>query len=826
MLLKDKLPGARLQPLEQVTVLGAGAGTLTARDGCGREYLRVKSTPEVTFTIGGAAGEQSILLEDAAGRVIETLRFRVDPRTRIDESSGAFRELLELLHFTMADEPMEHFIRYNGKTYFFFVGWLRDHVHTLKGMKYFDSNLYSGIELYRDSQRADGMIWDNVHRRQPPSTERNHWGARFYYGDFERTFDDGTAQFTRIPVENDVEYLFVEGIYYTWKATGDDAWMASCLDAAIRACEYTVNSPYRWSQKFGLLKRGHTIDTWDFQNEADCLSDFAGWPDPMAIRPEKTRFGIMYGDNTGYAVGCEYLAEMLEQVGRGGEAVKYRQRGAEIRERLNKVSWNGRYFTHHVPEDPRLDRDLGIDETTQVSLSNTYSLNRRISHQQCAAILKTYLGLKDTLPPGSPGEWYLIYPPFPRGYGGHDAEWQYMNGGVSPIVAGELARGAFEHGFEFYGVDILRRVLELGNRYGKMLHECYTGAFPPAPPRTFQAVNLLPFANCDASLVDSPETPNWKRGEHPELVNLPKGSQTFHAIPFNLLEGPAGALALSSQPGYAREIEVPVNAKAGSVYLLHTLTRGEIAGTLSVNYADGSTQSAYVRLGTDVLPLNHWVDHTLRRDEHDKVRAEIAWTERHPQHHNIYVTVTGFDTDAEKEIRSLSFKAADDGALWFVLGVSVSDAPVWFRAKPISFGIPRGWGAAACTYALIEGLAGVVDDDTAYRSVSLSPRWAAAGVDTAQVTVHYPASGGYVTYQYEINETEKRLRLTVTGSGQKIALRMLLPASVQSVKSARVDDQPAAFQITSIETSRYINMDIPLTGVHTIEFTIDIFPSN
>jgi len=458
-----------------------------------------------------------------------------------------------------------------------------------------------------------------------------------------------------------------------------------------------------------------------------------------------------------------------------------------------------------------------VDESTQVSLSNTYSLNRRISHEQCTAILKTYLGLKENLPPGSPGEWYLIYPPFPRGYGGHDVDWQYMNGGVSSIVAGELAHGAFQHGFESYGVDILRRVLDLGNQYGKVLHECYTGAFPPEPPRAFRTVNLLPFANCDTSLVDSPETPGWKRGLHPDLVNLPKGKQTFCAIPFDLLAGPTGALAISNRTGYASEIEVPVNAKAGSVYLLHTLARGDIAGILTVNYADGSIQSDYVRLGMDVLPLNHWVEHTLRRDEHDKVRAEIAWTERHPQHLNLYVTVAGFDTDAEKEIRSLSFKAADDGAMWFVLGLSVSDAPVWFQAKPISFGIPRGWGAAACTYALVEGLAGVVDDDTAYRNVSLSPRWAAAGVDLADVMIHYPASDGYVAYRYSIDTRGSTIRLDLTGSGETCACHVLLPEGAKAARSVTVDGKSVAFKNVTVEQSVYADFDLVLSGLHHVE---------
>lgn len=813
MFIENHFPGQSIFPLQTLTVRQVPSGLLTVSDGRGRLYFSQRVSGEVSFQVGGAAGWHAIHITDANGVEIASAQFRVEARTQIHESSGQFQSLFDICHYTMADEPLKHYIRYQGKTYYYLVDWLRDHVHTLKGMKYFEPKLHTGIELYRDSQREDGMIWDNLHRREPPGIHPNDWGARFQYADFERTFEDGTAQFTRIPVENDVEYLFVEGIYYTWKATGDTAWMASCLSAAIRALEYTITSPYRWSDKFGLLKRGHTIDTWDFQNEEDCLSDFANWPDPMAIHPQKTRFGVMFGDNTGYATACEYLAEMLEAVGRGSEAPVYRQRAAEIRQRLDAISWNGRFFTHHVPEDPNVKRDLGVDESTQISLSNAYSLNRRISHEQCAAILQTYRQLRDNLPPAAPGEWYLIYPPFPKGYDGHCVPWQYMNGGVSPIVAGELAHGAFEHGFEDYGVDILRRSLELANRYGRMFHECYTGAFPPPPPRSFQTVNLLPFANCDSTLNDSPATPAWTPGEHPELGRLPKGKQTFHDIPFEIDR----ALALSSHAGYAQTVEIPVNARAGAVYLLHTLARGEIAGTLTVHYADGSAQTSYLREGKDILSINHWAEQSLPAENRPKIRAVTAWQDYQPNHMHVYVSLTGFDTDPQKEIRSLTLQAATDGALWFVLGVTLSDSPVYLPPNPLSYGIPRGWGAAALTYALVEGLAGVVDEAVAFERVCLAPRWPAAGVDKAEVTIHYPACNGYAAYHYHLDEAGKRLTLTFTGSGERARLRLLLPESAASVSSLTLDGAPAAYQMTSVERSCYLELDLPLFRVHTLE---------
>ncbi len=816
MFIANHYPGQRYAPLQTIILHNVPAGLLTVTDGRGHIYLSQPAAGQVAFLVGGTLGWHAARITLDNGVELASVQFRVEAHTYISESSGQFRDLLDICYYTIADEPLTHYTRYQGKTYYYLVEWLRDHVHTMKGMKYFEPKLRSGIELYRDSQREDGMMWDNVHRREPPGTTRNHWGARFYYGDFERTFDDGTAQFTRIPVENDVEYLFVEGIYYTWKATGDTAWMVSCLEAAIRALEYTIHSPYRWSEKYGLLKRGHTIDTWDFQNEEDCLSDFAGWPDPMAVHPEKTRFGIMFGDNTGYAAACEYLAEMLETVGRGDEAQTYRQRAADIRQRLNAIAWNGRFFTHHIPEDPNVRRDLGVDESSQISLSNTYSLNRRIAHEQCVAILRTYRELKNNLPPGSPGEWYLIYPPFPKGYDAHCVPWQYMNGGVSTIVAGELAHGAFEHGFEEYGVDILRRSLELANRYGRMFHECYTGAFPPPPPRSFQTLNLLPFAGCDSSLNDSPATPTWTPGEHPELNRLPKGQQMFHDIPFHVDR----ALALSAQSGYAQTVEIPVNVRAGAVYLLHTLARGQIAGTLTIHYADGTSQTACVREGQDILAINHWAEQRLPAENRPKIRAAVAWQDYQPRHLHVYVTLTGFDTEPQREIRALTFKAAEDGALWFVLGVTLSDSPVYLPPNPLSYGIPRGWGAAALTYALIEGLAGVVDEATAFERVLIAPRWPAAGVNDAEVTIHYPASDGYAAYRYTLDETQKRLALTITGSGKHARLRILLPESASSVSSVTHDGAPAAYHISQVEESRYLELDLPLTGVHTLDIQL------
>ena len=63
-----------------------------------------------------------------------------------------------------------------------------------------------------------------------------------------------------------------------------------------------------------------------------------------------------------------------------------------------------------------------------------------------------------------------------------------------------------------------------------------------------------------------------------------------------------------------------------------------------------------------------------------------------------------------------------------------------------------------------------MDEDVAYRVAGVSPRWPAAGTNAAQVTVHYPASNGYVSYDYRHDPAKREIALTVTGSGEKAEL--------------------------------------------------------
>ena len=592
MYLLNHTPGRRYAPLETLEIHDAAGGALIVSDGARRVYLRTSAADSLRFTVGGAAGLHTILHVTAANKLIDRVYFQVEAVTQFDEASGVYRDLFAHALYALIASHEHTAIRWNGEIYRTFAPALRDHVGALRAMIYFDMHVRRGLNLFRDSQRNDGMVWSGV----VAASAVDSLQERFADGDFLQPFTDGSAAFSRIPVEADTEAVFVTGVYAAWQATGDDGWMQESLDAAVRSLDYSVHSPYRWSEQFGLIKRGYTIDNGNVLAQEE--RSIAG--DAQRITPEQTRFGIMFGDNTAYIAACRALAAMLDHAGRSAEAERFRERADSIQAKLDQASWEGGFFIHHVPEQYGLIRDFGVDEDSQFSQSNAFSLNRGISHEQATAIIQQYQALRNTLAETAPAEWVTIYPPFAHGFGAGQT-----NGGASVLVAGELARGAFAHGFEGYAVDILNRVAELAAANDRTIHAFY-----------------------------------------------------------------------------------PATAGEGS-------------------------------------------------------------------------------------------------------------------AKP---------AAAAVINALIEGLAGVNDQAAICSRVLVAPRWLAAGVDEAQVTVGYPASGGYLAYRYQHNSANRQLFLTITGSGERANCHVLLPTFAQKLQIT-LNDAPIAYRISTVEQSRYADFDLDVLGV-------------
>ncbi len=793
--------GWTASPLETLELVGAQGSRVSVCDAEGREYLNAPATPEMTFTVGGALGTHMVRVFDAKGTVLRKTAFETSAATAIHDTRGDYRDLLAICDKTMrcynpaGAIPFE----WNGKTYYWFVHWILDHCHTAKGMQFLSPHTRGLVDMMKKVQREDGMIWSNVNRDHGPGHFDTAYGPDGY-----AVRRDGLL-LVRQPVENHCEYNYVETIYMAWKGSGDDRWMKSCLDSAMRALDYTINDRARFSKKLGLLIRGYTIDSWDFQVQDEYAVDL-GQGNAMRIDPERTKMGAFMGDNTGYAFACQCLAEMLECAGRGKEAQTYRRRRADILSRLAELMWNGRFYQHRLEEDPAVVRNLEVDEKRQIVMSNAYSLNRSISHEQCVAILETYLALKAHLPNRSPGEWYAIYPPFGRGFGGHGSRWQYMNGGVHGHAAGELARGAFEHGYEKYGAGILARMLELGRKHGGTVKFAYTGAYePPPPPQQFTPVDISTLANMDLWDQGAEGVPHWMMEEDSgnDMRNVPVGDVVLEGVPYRIADpaanGRRAAIGVSLRERFAPQAVVPVNQTAGAVYLLHTcgaMGPSNIAAAMTLNYADGTTHTKYVVQGRHLS--GWWFPGVKGMD------AGVAWRGPNPRSNDVGLCWAALpNPNPDKQIASIGFSASAEGAKYAVVALTLADRMPYHEPDPVSFGGPDNWSGGCVALALVEGLAGVKNVATALRGVRLSPRWAAAGVNDVDVAIHLPASNGYVAYRYHHDPKARRVDMTVTGSGDCGVLRVLLPPKARRVASASIGGRRTHAVVETVEKSRY-----------------------
>ncbi|MCR4438073.1 MAG: hypothetical protein QHJ34_03420 [bacterium] len=335
--------------------------------------------------------------------------------------------------------------------------WIRDHSEMMRGFKYFERDLTSAVEHFAETQAENGRIFDfftTVPEKLP--SERENW-----------------AKYVRVPVEADVEYRFAKAAFLAWQATGDDGWICRMLPKMEKALNYVLTNPWRWDQEHQLVKRAYTVDTWDFAYTA-------GKHDWLQFQiTGDTYWGIMHGDNSGYYQAFQIMALLHDYFGQRKRASYWRRRAREIRRRMNQVCWNGRFYTHFVKLTPV--EIAGVDEAEQLSLSNPMDINRGVCTQEmAAAIIREYLRRKEQ--GRAFAEWYSIDPPFPDGILGDEklVRGAYVNGGIMPLVGGELAKAALEHGFEWYGVDILRRYYQMI----RTSNATYLWYFPDGTPST------------------------------------------------------------------------------------------------------------------------------------------------------------------------------------------------------------------------------------------------------------------------------------------------------------------------------------------------------
>ena len=333
--------------------------------------------------------------------------------------------------------------------------WIRDYSDMLRGVKYIEKDVFSTVEHFAETQAANGRIFDyfTTFPEKLPC-EKENW-----------------TKYVRVPVEADVEFRFVKAAYLAWQASGDDDWIKRLLPAMERALLYILQSSQRWDKLYNLVKRAYTIDTWDF-----AYTD--GSHEWLQFQiDDRTFWGIMHGDNSGYYEAFQIMARLYSHFGNEKAASAWVSRAASLKRNLNRICWNGKYYTHFVKLNPV--KIPNVDEARQLSLSNPMNINRgTASHEMAVDIIKEYKRRRRTTKAFA--EWFSIDPPFPSGIFG-DAKIKkgaYVNGGIMPLVGGELAKAAFDHGYEAYGIDILIRYYQMIARN----HQTFLWYFPSGRP--------------------------------------------------------------------------------------------------------------------------------------------------------------------------------------------------------------------------------------------------------------------------------------------------------------------------------------------------------
>jgi hypothetical protein len=383
------------------------------------------------------------------------------------------------------------------------------------------------------------------------------------------------------------------------------------MPAVEKALNYVLTDEWRWDKKTRLVKRGYTIDTWDFDYTA------GGHPWLNFQVTDNTYWGIMHGDSSGFYEAFSQVASLYSTLGTRKRALHWKQFAEAFRRRANKVSFNGRFYTHHVHLVPV--KIEAVDEAEQLSLSNPMNINRGLAtHDMAVSIIREYQKRGTAL--SAFADWFSIDPPMPDGIYGDEklVAGAYCNGGLLPLVGGELARAAFEHGFEEYGVEQLLKYESLTKN-----DETYLWYFPDGKPSTVET---------------------------------------------------------STSP--------------------------------------------------DASPTD-------------------------------------------------------------------------------------GWGSSSMLYALMEGLAGVVDQHKLFQRVRLSPRWIAAGRSEASVCASYGASGSSFEYSFGHNDSAKTIELNLQGKS-KVHLHTLLPHGTKAI-AVTVSRKKHRFSNNMVEGSSYVDADVEVNKKAVVE---------
>jgi len=393
----------------------------------------------------------------------------LNAQTTFGKDSGVYGMMLNDLKKSLYENPALKKVTLDGKERLMFVSWIRDHIHTMKAYKYWEKDLGSYLDFFMGRQTPKGMYFDYWESYKDHSVGQlyftNCFDREFYFVDV-----DHQNFFFRMPIEADLEYLLVEGVYTYWQTSGDQAYLKQWLPTLVKGMKYEMNDPLRWSAKNMLVKRPYSIDTWDFTSQPDSLKSVERLLYHIG-NTLATPKGIMHGDNSGMFQASKQLAGLFEATGQPDAAREWDLQGDLFQQRLNSVCWNGKFYSHFIPEEP-VPSQIKTDPINSIGLSNTYSINRGATTPEMAAsIIKTYQEIGEKTKNESMAPWFGIYPFIAPHFGNYKVG-EYMNGAVLPLVGGELTKAAFQNGFEKYAVEQLKVLDQIMEKNARKLPGC------------------------------------------------------------------------------------------------------------------------------------------------------------------------------------------------------------------------------------------------------------------------------------------------------------------------------------------------------------------
>ena len=368
---------------------------------------------------------------------------------------------------------------YDGRTLVFIDGkilmcdknWIRDHVHVMKAMRHWDYNLDSFLNFIIETQREDGQFYELIKQY-----DDIHW--TFVNEDCRIMYPEDNLTLVRLELEADIEYLVVEGAMYLYRTTGDDEWLKKVLPHLEKGIDYITSDEKRWDNEHGPVKRPFTIDTWDFTYGKDGHNRKIEADTPMSI---------MHGDNSGVYQAINQLAWFNSRLNNEEKAVEWEDRAEELKKNMFKHLWNRKFFIHQLHLNHSGADNL---ENERLSLSNAYDINRLVTDtKQSRLIIEEYMSRRKIT--RCFAEWYSIDPPYDKF--GSSLPGNYVNGAISPFTAGELAKAAFNNGYEEYGWDIITRMMKLVERDGTVyfLYNTDSTPQPEGGPSAWGAAALI-----------------------------------------------------------------------------------------------------------------------------------------------------------------------------------------------------------------------------------------------------------------------------------------------------------------------------------------------